>query len=307
MEQTLNAKPIFKEKVLDIITLLKLPIAILVALTMIPSWLISSNTLPTFDELTALIFGVMFLAISGGILNQIIESSTDKKMSRTARRPLVKNTVTIPMALALSCGMGFAGFLLMLVKLNVFAACIALFAHVFYSSFYTLWLKPNTPHNIVIGGIAGSVGPLIGATAVLGYPSLESLLLSAFIFLWTPPHFWALAIHYLDDYKKSGLPMMPVVIGVHETKKLMVQYCFYLLPIFPLMYLFDGRYNFFTLLFSFLLTVIFLIKNIKFLRLKDNHIETRERAMKLFRFSCHYLFFVFIALLLDSFWQKGVF
>src|SRR5881628_1700338 len=154
-----------------------------------------------------------------GALNQWYEADIDAKMRRTAKRPLPDGRMDRQSALHFGVGLGGFSVLLMGLATNWFAATLLAISILFYVLVYTVWLKPRTPQNIVIGGAAGAFPPLIGWVAATGHVAALPLLLFAIIFLWTPPHFWALSLFVRSDYAAAGIPMLPVVAGVENTRR----------------------------------------------------------------------------------------
>ena len=154
-----------------------------------------------------------------GALNQWYEADLDAKMRRTARRPLPDGRMDRQSALHFGVGLGFFSVLLMGLATNWLAAVLLAASILFYVLIYTVWLKPRTPQNIVIGGAAGAFPPLIGWVAATGHFAALPLLLFAIIFLWTPPHFWALSLFVRSDYAAAGIPMLPVVAGIENTRR----------------------------------------------------------------------------------------
>ena len=166
-----------------------------------------------------------------GALNQWWEADLDAKMKRTAKRPLPQRRMDPITARDFGVGLSVASVLLMGLAVNWLAAAILALSIVYYAVIYTIWLKPRTPQNIVIGGGAGAFPPLIGWVAVTGNITWVPVLLFAIIFFWTPPHFWSLALFVKTDYAKAGIPMMPVVAGEKSTRRQILAYCLLLLPL----------------------------------------------------------------------------
>jgi len=182
---------------------------------------------PPFVLGFAAILAIAMAAGAAGALNQWYEADIDALMKRTARRPLPAGRMTREAALQFGIGLGGASVLLMGIAANWLAAGLLAFSILFYAVVYTMWLKPSTPQNIVIGGAAGAFPPLIGWAAATGDVSLLPVLLFLLIFLWTPPHFWALALWVRPDYAAAGIPMMPVAHGDTVTRR---QIFWYSLP-----------------------------------------------------------------------------
>ena len=166
-----------------------------------------------------LLLGGGMSAGAASAFNHVLERDADAAMARTKQRPLPSHRVGERKAFAFACVLALASFALLTLTVNLLAAALALGGLFFYVAVYTLWLKPTTPQNIVIGGAAGAFPALAGWAAVTGTVELPAVLLGALIFLWTPPHFWALALVYKDDYARGGFPMMPVVRGEEHTRK----------------------------------------------------------------------------------------
>ncbi len=247
---------------------------------------------------------LLSLYLTGGsanALNQYFERDIDAKMQRTAnRRPLPQGKISATKAFIFSLSIGLIGVILFYVVFNLLSALLALGTILFYSLFYTLWLKPNTPLNIVIGGVAGSAPPLIAWAAATG--TLESLvpwILFLIIFFWTPPHFWALALYYKEDYVKAGLPMLPVVKGEDETLRQIFIYTLILVGITLTMFLVDFYWIY--LAVSLSLGGLFIKKSYETKKLKTPKLERG-----LFLYSIIYLFSLFLALIADSFLNRFI-
>jgi protoheme IX farnesyltransferase len=168
---------------------------------------------------------------AAGALNMWYDADIDARMARTAGRPIPTGRLAPGEALAF--GMTLAGFSVVVLGLlvNVVAALLLAATIVFYVGVYTIWLKRSTPQNIVIGGAAGALPPVIGWAAVTGGVAVEPLVLFLIVFLWTPPHFWALSLYRTDDYARAGVPMLPVVAGAHETRRQILFYTLVLAPV----------------------------------------------------------------------------
>jgi len=167
---------------------------------------------------------------AAGAINMWYERDIDAVMSRTQKRPLPQGRVNPDEAVAFGAVLTFFSVGLMGLALNWAAAALLAFASFFYVFIYTIWLKRRTPQNIVIGGAAGAFPPMIGWAAATGHVSLESIALFSLIFFWTPPHFWALALYRNEDYKKAGIPMLPVVAGEKVTRQQILLYTLVLTP-----------------------------------------------------------------------------
>src|SRR5690554_5896792 len=179
---------------------------------------------------------VLCIAVAAGgagAINMWYDRDIDAVMSRTRARPIVQGRVAPEEALAFGVVLSLFSVMVMGLALNWVAAGLLALANLFYVFVYTVWLKRRTPQNIVIGGAAGAFPPMIGWAAVTGSVSIESLLLFALIFFWTPPHFWALALYRSGDYARAGVPMLPVVAGEGATKRQILLYSLVLLPLAP--------------------------------------------------------------------------
>ncbi len=203
--------------------LLKPRFSFSVIFTIIPGLLLG-RSLPDAGLVFWTMFGTMLTAMAAFCYNQIVEARTDALMERTKDRALPLGAISVPFAAALGSGLLTAGCLFLYAMVNIVAAGIALFSFVVYVFIYTMWLKPRSVHNTVIGGFSGSIGPLIGEAAVRGTITIEGFAMFMLLFLWQPPHFWALSIRLKDDYAAAGLAMMPVVKGIPYTINQMLFY-----------------------------------------------------------------------------------
>lgn len=253
------------------------------------------------DTLNPFLFGLGVLCIAvaagaSGALNMWYERNLDSKMSRTRTRPLPSGKVDAGEALAFSLILSIGSVFLMGLALNWIAAAWLVFTIFFYVIIYTIWLKPRTDQNIVIGGVAGALPPLVGWVSVTGQVTLESFLLFLLIFLWTPPHFWALAMVCGQDYKKAKLPMLPHTKG---RRRAALESLFYAICVVStsISFYFLGFVGKLYLVGALILGVIFLHKTFDlFCNPYDD-----KRARILFGFSIVYLFGLFSLLGLESF------
>ena len=278
------------------INLCKPKIVALLTVTALIGMLLSvnfyTNLTNVFNGLASLL-GFALLAAASAALNQIFDRETDKNMSRTKLRPLAAGNISLTEALTFTAILLFVGSSLMLYFSNLLTLMITTFWFIFYSLIYTIYLKWATPQNIVIGGLSGALPPLIGWTAVSNEISLMPLILVLIIFLWTPPHFWPLAIDRMEEYKKEGVPMMPIAKGVTRTKKEMVVYAVLLLAASLAPY-FYGLAGIFYLATTTALNLYFIYLCLIYLNDKDNQL-----SMKIFNFSVKYMLLFFLATYID--------
>ena len=234
---------------------------------------------------------------ASGALNMWYERDTDKLMNRTKDRALPTNQISANGALIYGITLSIIAVSMLYLVSNLAAAGLLLLTICFYIFVYTIWLKKRTPQNIVIGGAAGAFPPMIGWAVVTGGVSTEICLLFMLIFLWTPPHFWALALYKSDDYKKAGIPMMPLIVGERKTINLIIAYSITLLPLTLIM---SSYYSLFFGVSSTALSIffIYLAFDLKRSWLKYGLLE--RKAQMLFYFSIIYLFNIFSILLIDN-------
>jgi heme o synthase len=232
---------------------------------------------------------------AAGALNMWYDADIDAVMSRTAMRPIPRGRVSRPEALTFGLSLGTIAVLVLGLTVNIAAAALLGFTIVFYAVVYTMWLKYRTPQNIVIGGAAGALPPVIGWVAATGRIGIEPLVLFSIIFLWTPPHFWALALTRSGEYARAGIPMLPVVAGKAETKRQIVVYSVLLLltSLLPWALGMAGYLYAATAAISGMMFVLLALR----LRRSD---DAGRPAYRLFAFSIAYLFTVFVALLADA-------
>ena len=275
------------------IELCKQKIVLLLTVTALGGMLLTVEFYSNVFDSMASLLGFALLAASSAALNQIFDRESDKNMARTKGRPLASGEISLFQALTFTAILLFVGSSLLLYFSNLMTLMITTFGFIFYSLVYTIYLKWATPQNIVIGGLSGALPPLIGWTAVTNEISLLPLILVLVIFLWTPPHFWPLAIDRLEEYKKEGVPMMPIAKGVTRTKKEMVVYAVLLLgaSLAPFFY---GLTGLFYLISTTALNLYFIYLCIAYLGDKENTL-----SMKIFNFSVQYMLLFFLATYID--------
>jgi len=252
---------------------------------------------------------ILSIAVGAGAsaaLNMWYEADIDAVMERTKNRPIPAGKVLPEEALSFGITLSLLSVMCMGLMVNYVAAGLLLLTIVYYAVFYTMWLKRRTPQNIVIGGAAGAFPPMIGWAAVTGSVSIESIALFAIIFMWTPPHFWALSLYRAGDYEKVGIPMMPVVKGKASTRVQMLVYTILLLPVsmLPVVLGFASiGYGVLAALFGFgfigLATKVWLIADGK----DEDGRDADKAARKMFFFSLIYLFALFLELLVEHSFQ----
>ena len=231
---------------------------------------------------------------ASGAINQWYDADIDRVMTRTKNRPIPAGKVEPAEALAFGVVISVLSVLMLSLSANLLAGGLLAFTIFFYAVVYTIWLKRSTPQNIVIGGAAGALPPVVGWASVTGTVSLESLVLFALIFMWTPPHFWALALVKNEDYKQAGVPMLPVVAGRTETLRQIVIYSVLLAPLGITPYLLGMT----SILYAVLAAGLgagFVFYAVRLYQAPED-----SRAWALFKFSLLYLTVLFAALILDK-------
>lgn len=281
------------------LTLTKPRISLLFAISGLALLLVEGSLTTHPQQFWMIVIGIFLVGGSANAFNQYFERDVDKKMERTAKkRPLPLGLVTPKGALIFSFMTGCAGTTILLFWGGWLAGFLGLATILFYSLFYTLWLKPRTPYNIVIGGVAGATGPLIGWAAATGELGWIPFLFFLIIFFWTPPHFWALALCYKEDYANVGYPMLPNVAGDDVTRKQILIYAFLLFPLTLLPFLFENIGGIY-MISALLLGLTFCWKAFSLYRQKDT-----KASRSLFGFSIVYLLLLFIALIADALASK---
>jgi protoheme IX farnesyltransferase len=298
------ARPTARRLALAYLELAKPRIVMLVIITGIPALLMAGPGFPGARVFWGALLGIALAAGSAASFNHYLDRDLDRLMKRTAARPLPSGL--LPPAHALGMGFVLAGlsWIVLAAWTHVLAAVIGLASIFYYAVVYTAWLKRRTPQNIVIGGGAGASAPLIAWAAVTGEVTLTPVLLSAIVFLWTPPHFWSLALYRREDYARAGIPMLPVTHGEAETRRQILCYALVLVPatlaLWPLGAV-GPVYGIPAALMGAALVHYAL-------RLKRT--PSVPNAVHLFRFSILYLFLLFVALTVDAvvrLFQRGGF
>ena len=244
-----------------------------------------------------IIFAISIGSGASGALNMWYERDTDKLMTRTMDRAIPAGIIAPNYALMFGTVLSIISIAILYYASNLLAASLLALTIVYYVLVYTVWLKRRTPQNIVIGGAAGAFPPLIGWSAIAGTLSYEPLIIFTIIFLWTPPHFWALALYRSGEYKKAGIPMMPVIVGPERTLNMIVAYSVILFPVTISLGLF---YSYLYTISATVLSVIFVYLSLK---LKNTPVDAKDfetKAQQFFYFTIIFLFNIFAILLIDS-------
>ena len=280
--------------------LTKPTIVMLMLVTGLPAILMASGGRVDPLQMCMALLGTAMAAGSASALNQYWDRDIDAVMDRTSKRPIPNGLVAPGQALVFAVGLGVLSIALLAVFTTWLSAALGLFSIFFYVCIYTMWLKRSTPQNIVIGGAAGATAPLIGWAAVTGQLSLAAWLMFGIIFLWTPPHFWALALYRKDDYARAGVPMMPVVAGEHSTRVQMVVYTWLTVACsFGLWYI--GSCGWLYLAVAVVLGALFLVRAHGLLAR-----PSEEGAKSLFLFSILYLLGLYMAIFLDEVLRRAL-
>jgi len=203
----------------DYVTLTKPGILTLLLVTTLGAMLVAEEGVPRFGLVLATMLGGLLTAGGANVINCYVDRDIDAEMARTRKRATATGRISPRAALVYGVGITLAGVMVLGVFANWLAAALALVGNLYYVFIYTLWLKRTTPHNIVVGGAAGAIPPLVGWAAVTGTLTAPAWILFAIIFYWTPPHFWALALLKQGDYGRANVPMLPVVAGEDETRR----------------------------------------------------------------------------------------
>jgi protoheme IX farnesyltransferase len=241
--------------------------------------------------------GIGFGAAAGAVINQVVERESDARMARTENRPLPQGRVTQQNAFIFAVMLAAASVFMLTAWINVLTAVLTFASMIGYAVIYTMYLKKATPQNIVIGGVAGATPPLLGWTAVTNSMDPHGILLVLIIYTWTPPHFWALAIHRRDDYAKVNLPMLPVTHGVEFTKYSILGYTILMFMVTLLPYL-AYMQGLIYLVSAVLLGLYFLYK-VLILMFTDRE----KAAISTFVYSINYLMLLFIAMIVDHYYN----
>jgi protoheme IX farnesyltransferase len=291
----------YSSTVRDYLALTKLNVVLVMLFTVLVGYLLASDLSVDFVRLIATLVGVGACAMSGAVLNHLVDRYRDTQMQRTKRRPVASGKVSAESAFLFSMVLLMLGCLTLFTYTNTLTVVLSVASMFAYGVVYSLWLKPATPQNITVGGLAGAMPPLLGYAAVTGQVGPEALLWVLIIFTWTPPHFWALAIYKKEDYEKAEVPMMPVTHGIEFTAFQAWLYCLLLCVVSVIPVLIGSQ----GLIYLVMVTAI----NAKFtwLTYKMWCQPTNPNARKTFRYSIVYILWLFAALLLDHYVRLVVF
>jgi protoheme IX farnesyltransferase len=275
--------------------LTKPKVVLLIMFTAVVGMLLATDGFPPWEIFIFGNLGIGLAAASGAAVNHWVDQRIDAVMERTKDRPLPTGGLQSNAAIGFALILCAISMVMLLVFVNALTAILTLISMIGYAVIYTMFLKRNTPHNIVLGGAAGAAPPLLGWAAVTGSVNTEALLLFMIIFIWTPPHFWALAIRRRDDYAKAGVPMLPVTHGIEFTKCQVLLYTFMLLAVTLIPFIIDMT-GLIYLAGAVGLGIMFIYHAWKLFRGKND-----EHAMKTFAYSIVYLNGLFAFLLIDHY------
>ncbi|WP_318445003.1 heme o synthase [Photobacterium leiognathi] len=276
----------------DYLTMTKPKVVAMLLLTALVGMCLAVQGIPPADAVILGLAGIGLQSAAAAAFNHVLDRRFDAQMARTYHRPLAKGRVETWKAVVFATSLMLIGFAL-LMMLNALTAWLTMASLVGYALIYTVWLKHATPQNIVIGGLAGAAPPLLGWTAVTGQLDPHAFLLVMLVFAWTPPHFWALAIHRRDDYAKAGIPMLPVTHGIEYTKTMVLLYTLILFAVGLLPWL-TGMSGWLYLVGSSVLNFGFIAY-----ALKLKFADSEGHAWATFKYSIWHLLALFVVLLAD--------
>ena len=281
----------------ELIKLMKPRVMSLVIFTCAVGLLTAPNSIP----FTQAAIGILIVAIgagAAGALNMWYEADLDKLMTRTCLRPIPRGKLNRTQAFYFGTTLSIVSVLSLYYFTNAISAFLLFFTIFFYLFVYTIWLKRRTPQNIVIGGAAGALPPVIGWTIATNSLSIEPLVFFLIIFVWTPSHFWALSLYKARDYKKAKIPMLPITNGIENTKKNIFTYSLLMLPTVALPYVIGFTSELFLIL-GLTLTIYYNYLCFKLYNYKKNKFEIKI-AKQIFAYSIFYLFLIFLLFLIDK-------
>jgi heme o synthase len=270
----------------------------LLLVTTLPTMIVAKRGLPSVGLMVATLVGGALAAGGANAINMFIDRDIDQVMHRTRNRPLVTGAVTPQAALIFAISLEVVAFVELWLAVNLLSAVLAVSATAFYVFVYTLWLKRRSSQNIVIGGAAGAVPVLVGWSAVTGSLSWTPVVLFAIIFIWTPPHFWALAVKYRDDYDAAHVPMLPAVATLRRTSREILLYTVLLVAV-TLLFAGIADMGALYVVVAAVLGAGFLLMAGRLWQLARNDRATGRDAMRLFSYSITYLTVLFVAMAVD--------
>jgi len=292
-------RPTRGEVVRAYVALTKPRIIELLLVTTVPAMILAAHGMPPLALIASTLVGGSLAAGSANAINQYLDRDIDALMTRTRRRPLPAHAVAPEDALVFGFALGVIAFAELTLLVNLLAAFLALLAIGFYVVVYTMLLKRTTPQNIVIGGAAGALPPVIGVAAVTGNITLPALVLFAIVFYWTPPHFWALSLRLAKDYRAAGVPMLPVVRGVPETTRQILRYTVVLVAL-TLVFFVVGHMGAIYLAAAIGLGGVFIWRAMRLRRQATSPEASLAQAIRLYRYSIAYLTLLFVAVAVDT-------
>jgi heme o synthase len=284
----------------DYVALTKPRIIELLLVTTVPTMIVAERGLPSLWLVAATVIGGTLAAGGANAMNMVVDRDIDRVMVRTRNRPLASGRLTARAALTFAVGIEVAAFAFLWATVNLLSAALAVAACLFYVFVYTLWLKRSSANNIVIGGAAGAVPVLVGWTAVTNSLDWPPVVLFAVIFYWTPPHFWALAIRYRDDYARAHVPMLPVVASLRTTAVRIVLYTLLLWALTLVFAPVAGMGDIY-IAAALVLGAVFTWLAVRLLR--DS---SPQAAMRVFTWSITYITLLFAAIALDQLVRSGL-
>ena len=280
----------------DFLKLCKLKVVALIMLTAVVGMYMATEALPPIMLVIIASIGIALASCSAAVFNHVVDQRIDTIMKRTKNRPMPEGKVNTQQAIVFGVVIGIIGLGILAIWVNVLTATLTFFALIGYAVIYTMYLKRATPQNIVIGGAAGAAPPVLGWTSITNQVELDALLLFLIIFIWTPPHFWALAIHRHAEYSKVDVPMLPVTHGRSFTRLQILLYTIILFIVTLVPYL-VGMSGLIYLLGAVALGIGFLYYAIEMMRKPEDD----KLPMKTFGYSINYLMVLFVILLVDHY------
>ncbi len=281
--------------ILDYVALTKPRVMSLLLFTALGGSFVAARGVPPWQYIVVVLIGGALASGGASALNMWYEEDIDREMHRTDHRPVAGGRIRPLNALVFGIVLNVASFVVFYVFSNVLAAALALAGSALYVVLYTALLKRSTAQNIVIGGAAGAIPPLVGYATILGMLELEAWYLFAIVFFWTPPHFWALSLLIKDDYARAEIPMMPVIAGEAATRVQILLYTVLMLPLTALYYLATSKLGIMYLVSAVLLGLIFVALAARMWRTGE-----RRDTANLYKYSLLYLFLLFAALMVDA-------